>query len=236
MRDYSLFDRYLDDLARDIYGQPPDEGHSAWAFHALDWLVSVRDTFIDGLKDAAVLDVGCGQGFMCLPFENAGFRWKGVTLGTDFEKAFESYPDKVECADMTFLPFGNQTFDLIFARHVLEHSPFPILTLMEWRRVGRNLLLIAPAPDWWGVKGRNHYSVTNHDQLVWWLNRAGWRVKHEFEFKTDDPLFLKHLESYQRAVMGLDPYARKPKEVMEEYPKGAVEFRFICERGERIRR
>jgi hypothetical protein len=34
--------------------------------------------------------------------------------------------------DFHFIDSGGEIYDLIFARHALEHSPMPILALMEW--------------------------------------------------------------------------------------------------------
>ena len=228
-RDYFAFNKFVVRLTGDVYGQPTDPGHTAWALHAFDW---IRTTiYAEKEMVGQVLDVGCGEAFMCLPFEAIGMNWTGVTIGKDFERAkvvleeLKFDPAKVEEADMTFLPFNDNTFDLVFARHVLEHSPFPIITLMEWRRVtkpGGHLCLVSPAPHWWGVRGKNHYAVVPKQNLEWWLMRSGWHVQHEFNFHNRDPLFLKHLEVYQATG----------EKALGAYPVGDVEFRFICERGE----
>ena len=64
-----------------------------------------------------------------------------------------------------------------FPRHSLEHSPMPLLTLMEWHRVARQyLMLIVPNPDYYTYIGKNHYAVMDKQQLSWLLRRAGWRV------------------------------------------------------------
>ena len=43
-------------------------------------------------------------------------------------------------ADYNFLEYPDNSFDLVFSRHSLEHSPFPVLTLMEWYRVARDFM------------------------------------------------------------------------------------------------
>lgn len=224
MRDYKYFDHYLDGLKRDIYGQPPDEGHTAWAIHALDALLP------EGITNT--LDVGCGHGFLAPVFAARNIAWSGVTLGPDAISCQEKGL-MVEEADASFLPFENESFDLIFARHMLEHSPFPILTLMEWRRVSRNyLLLVAPAPDYWTYRGRNHYSVTTKEQLVWWLNRAGWEVINEAIFDNSNALFLDYWRADLIKVGHLNANrasTRFPKE------SKVVEYRFLCVRSEEIK-
>jgi len=237
MRDYTRFDERLDRLNRDVYAQPPDGGHTAWAEAALAWLLEKVYPGM-GRPVGRVLDVGCGQGFMCERFEQAGLGWTGVAIGEDVLRAQSHLAetgrstDKVQEADMSFLPFEGASFDLVFARHVLEHSPFPILTLMEWRRMvqfGGWLCLIAPAPHYWKYRGRNHYSVAPKELLKWWLMRGGWNPIHEVTFDNRDPLFLKHLEVYQNAIAGgRDPGNEKVEKVLAPYPPGPVEFRFLC--------
>jgi hypothetical protein len=79
--------------------------------------------------------------------------------------------------DFSFLDYPDNSFDLIFSRHSLEHSPMPLLTLMEWARVGANWLgLVLPAPEWYTYKGLNHYSVMNFEQVQVMLDVAGWHV------------------------------------------------------------
>jgi SAM-dependent methyltransferase len=239
MRDYTHFDQWVDDLTDDVYAQPPDPGHTAWALHALEWLKST--IYLDEPPRGKVLDVGCGQAFLARPFQQMGLEWQGVAIGEDvsFAKAklaeFNMDEGKVQEADMTFLPFEDEEFDLIFARHVLEHSPFPIITLMEWNRVtrlGGHLCLVAPAPHYWKYHGRNHYSIVPMPLLKWWCERSGWEQVHEFAFDSRDPLFLKHLGVYQDALAGARSTSHEATKVLEQYPQGPVEFRFIRRKGE----
>ena len=78
---------------------------------------------------------------------------------------------------------------IIFSRHYLEHSPFPLLTLMEWHRVSKKYLcLVLPNPEYFTYVGRNHYAVMgDKTQIRWLLRRAGWKIikrKYtEFEYR-----------------------------------------------------
>ena len=170
MRDFINVDRYLNELTGDIYAQPPDEGHT-------DRARLIINKWIPNLDPCeTVLDVGCGQGFTSFMFQHLGKTWEGVTLGQDYVRCVELGLN-VKNADMTFLPHENDSFHLIFARHVLEHSPMPLLTLMEWHRVSSNwLCVVSPTPDYWGTIGKNHYSVVHAQTLKWLLQRAGWYV------------------------------------------------------------
>ena len=215
MRDYQHFDGYLDSLDQDIYSQPPDDGHTVWAKQTIRWLSMA----IEGR--GTVLDVGCGQGF-CKPiFERRGWRWQGVTRGEDFIIAHRNHLP-VRDMDMTFLGFPDQSFNMIFARHVLEHSPFPLLTLMEWHRVARDMLvLVAPAPEHWGDRGRNHYMVLKKTHIKWLLERSGWKVLAEQDFTNKDGAYIATLKKVDLATAAQS----------EEIP---VEHRFICARSEPV--
>ena len=217
------FKGYLADLRKDVYKQPPDPGHASWALDGLNELLPD--------DNHTVLDVGCGQGFMKPLFEEEGMFWEGVTLGEDFKVCVENGL-AVHEADVSFLPFADDSYDLVFARQILEHSPCPVPALMEWRRVSKwYLILIAPAPEYWGYRGQNHYSVAPKEQLKWWLERAGWNCIQETVFTNHHPLFLKRwrqeLIKYGH-LKGGGAEAHFPEEHQD------VEYRFLCQIGEEV--
>ena len=74
MRDYTNFDKYLDQMSGEIYSQPPDPAHTAWAQTTL---AKFADNIDGGLDGKRVLDVGCGQGFMQAIFESQGAHYLG---------------------------------------------------------------------------------------------------------------------------------------------------------------
>jgi len=213
MRDYKRFDGYLSELTGDVYAQPPDGFHYAWGKQAIDALCSI----VEGARN--VLDVGCGQAVFASLFESKGLEWTGVTIGQDFEEARKVHPN-VYHADMTFLPFADGMFGLAFARHVLEHSPFPVITLMELRRVCHgHLIVILPAPDFWLVRGKNHYSVLPLNNWKWLLERSGWHPIQDRVVLTTD---LEYVNYNPRGTLVA---AEPPKE---------FEYWFLCEAAERI--
>ena len=83
-----------------------------------------------------------------------------------------------------------RSVDFIFLRHTLEHSPYPIFTLMEYNRVlkqGGKIYIEVPAPD---CERRheynlNHYSIFGANQLAALLLRAGFNVDLFNELKFD---------------------------------------------------
>lgn len=181
MRNYCHIERYLNELSGDIYEQPPDGGHQA----ALEIVILKWVSSLQGLN--SVLDVGCGQGQAFAALSKYAKRVTGVTLGNDAiicqEKDLEVYS-----YDMSFLPFDDNEFDLVFSRHSLEHSAMPLLTLMEWQRVARQwMLLVVPTLKAFGPGGLNHYYVLTPEQWANLLDRAGWHI-----IWTDDSEKMEH--------------------------------------------
>jgi SAM-dependent methyltransferase len=220
MRDYARFDKYLDDLTQDVRPQPADEGHKYWATAAFSTMLEQVPAHERGRNRC--LDVGCGDGFMEPVITAAGLKWSGVSIGADALYAMGRGLN-VRSEDMSFLTYEDGAFDLIFARHVLEHSPFPVVTLMEWRRVCAGyLLLVAPTPDYWEWYGRNHYAMANIKQLRWWLRRAGWYVARETVMSTTDDEFNRVWRNTKRVT---GQYPGREEFFPEVVP---VEYRLIC--------
>jgi len=193
MRDYTRFDEYLDQLYQDIYPQPEDVGHTEWAEDAISSFLS------QPLNISTVLDVGCGTGFCYDKLNSLGFTYVGVTASYEDYHEAKRHDRNVTLGDMTYLRWPEDSIDLIFARHVLEHSPFPIITLMEWWRVSKKyLFLIAPAPDYWQYIGKNHYSMANWEQLNWWLSRSGWKIDKAEILTTKHDLYSKHNPTWSK--------------------------------------
>lgn len=173
MRDYTHLDAHITKLYGDIYAQPEDDGHRELAEKVIDFWMSRMTTC------HSVLDVGCGTAFCQDFFGKWNVSYEGICLGEDFVQA-QSLGRNVRRMDFNFLDYHDNTFDLIFSRHSLEHSPMPVLTLMEWARVSTNWLgIVMPAVEWYGYLGKNHYSVATIEQIKHWVDIAGWKVMWE---------------------------------------------------------
>lgn len=179
---------YLDELSQDIYPQPQDPGHTSWSLDVLEtWRLRLSDAH-------SVMDVGCGEAFLQPWFELVGMEYAGVCRGEDFLKA-SSMRRTVYDMDFHFLDFPDERFDLVFSRHALEHSPMPLLALMEWHRVAKKfLILVLPNPSYWGWAGRNHYSVMQFEQAKFLLERAGWILVEYFITTEEIRLLCKKVE------------------------------------------
>jgi len=184
MDKYSNFERYYQELLGDIYPQPPDPWHTAKA-------KEVIDLWIPTINCRNVLDVGCGVGFTQDFFNVYGAEYLGLCLGDhDYEEA-RKLRNSVVIGDFNFIDQPDEYFDVVFSRHSLEHSPFPILTLMEWHRVSSAwLCLVVPRPEYVQWTGRNHVSVANREQVMFWLDRAGWKIIKEDDTCPEEYRFL----------------------------------------------
>lgn len=164
-----------------------DEGDSR--FHQ-ELTKQVVNTYVDILKlplDAKILDLGCGPGYFLDEMKDRGYTdLVGVTLSAGDIQICESKGHKIKKYDLSFLPqkdgYYDESMDFIFLRHALEHSPFPIISLIEYNRVlkqGGMIYIEVPAPDCerkheWNL---NHYSILGEQQLLALIHRTGFEVK-----------------------------------------------------------
>lgn len=176
-----------------------DEGDSGYHKTLTDQVVK---QFIDPLnlpKDAHILDMGCGVGYFLDAMKERGYtNTIGVTLSVNDIKECERKGHVAKQYDISFLPqidgYHDESVDFIFLRQSLEHSPFPIITLMEYNRVLRQhskLYIEVPAPDCARKHefNPNHYSILGETQLVALLIRTGFDVDslNYLEYEVNEP-------------------------------------------------
>ena len=176
-----------------------DEGDSQ--FHKV-LTKQVVETYIDPMelpKDAHILDLGCGPGYFLDEMKEREYtNVHGVTLSPGDIKICESKGHAIKKYDLSFLPqkegYYDESVDFIFIRHALEHSPYPIFSLMEYNRIlkqGSKIYIEVPAPD----GGRqhefnlNHYSIMGSQQLGALLIRCGFDIEkfNNLEFDLNVP-------------------------------------------------
>jgi SAM-dependent methyltransferase len=154
--------------------------------------------YIDPLalpKDAHILDLGCGPGYFLDEMKQREYtNLVGVTLSPGDTKICESKGHTVKPFDLSFLPQKNgyydESVDFIFVRHALEHSPYPIFSLMEYNRVlkqGSKIYIEVPAPDCERQHelNVNHYSILGSGQLGALLIRCGFNIDKFDNFEFD---------------------------------------------------
>jgi SAM-dependent methyltransferase len=176
-----------------------EEGDSL--FHK-DLTTQIVKQYIDPLeiaKNAKILDLGCGPGYFLDEMRERGYTdITGVTLSPGDIKICEDKGHSTKAYDLTFLPqkdgYYDESVDFIFLRQALEHSPYPIFSLMEYNRVlkqGSQIYIEVPAPNSerkheWNL---NHYSVFGEQQLAALLDRCGFVINSfdNFEFDLNVP-------------------------------------------------
>ena len=91
--------------------------------------------------------------------------------------------------DQSFLDFADETFDLVWCRHCLEHSPMPFFTLTQLVRVLKKDALIyieVPArPDTIALR-RAIRTITSVMGLSMWtqlIERAAITIKHAMQLE-----------------------------------------------------
>jgi ubiquinone/menaquinone biosynthesis C-methylase UbiE len=89
--------------------------------------------------------------------------------------------------EQSFLDFPDGSFDLVWARHCVEHSVMPFFTLRGFRRIlkpGGYLYLEVPAPDttFHHETNPNHYSVLSRSGWQSLLKRSGFAMRWEDDF------------------------------------------------------
>ena len=167
---------FIEKLQIQVYSEAPTELHGEITGRALEYL-SELFPINSGMK---VLDVGCGQGPALDWFKEQGFDYRGVTLSDEEIAICRARGFVVDKMDQSFLDYPDEIFDLLWARHVLEHSPFPLFTLEGFRRVlkpGGMLYVEVPAPDTIShhEKNPNHYSVFCKAAWIELLGRSGFK-------------------------------------------------------------
>lgn len=182
------FEAYLA-LARSTVYSEPDEGnfHNALIKQAVDAFIPMFDL----PSDAYVLDLGCGPGVFMDEMRARGQKnvW-GVTLSPEDVAACRAKGHGCTLGDISDLDDEDGAADLIWCRHALEHSPYPLFTLYEFNRVlkvGGGLYVEVPAPALPRQHefNPNHYSILGHDMWVALMQRAGFEVVEAREFSFD---------------------------------------------------
>jgi SAM-dependent methyltransferase len=176
-----------------------DEGDSEMHKGLTEQVVQM---YIDPLnipKNSKILDLGCGPGYFLDEMKKREYTDViGVTLSPGDIKACEDKGHTIKKYDLSFLPqsegYYDESVDMIFLRHALEHSPYPIFSLMEYNRVLKQygkIYIEVPQP---GCERRhetnlNHYSILGQDQLAALIVRTGFNIDkfENFEFDIEFP-------------------------------------------------
>jgi SAM-dependent methyltransferase len=168
---WTRINEHYQNLMKQVYPQPDEEGRIGLFREALIWSGL-------GIKFPckSILDIGCGEGYAQELLEYFGMNYTGIAWGNDV-KAAKNRGRNVTQMDMNSLDYPDKSFDGFIMSHSWEHSPMPILMLMEAKRVTKHYgLIVLPHPDWYKFRGRNHFSVMLPAQVENLLEHTGYQV------------------------------------------------------------
>lgn len=169
---------FMDRIASETYPEPLTEGHTDLTRQAMDLVLKEipEHHVYDGLQ---ALDVGCGQGPALRLFKEKGIKAYGIALNdADVAACQAAGFSRTLKMDQNDLQFPGAAFNLVWARHVVEHSVAPLWTLTEFYRVlrpGGWLYVEVPGPDTacCHEQNQNHYSVLGARAWMWLMVKAG---------------------------------------------------------------
>jgi SAM-dependent methyltransferase len=154
--------------------------------------------YIDPLnlkKDSKILDLGCGPGYFLDEMKSRGYTdLTGITLSPGDIKICEDKGHAIKKYDLSFIPqnegYYDESVDFIFLRHALEHSPYPIFSLMEYNRILKQfgkIYIEVPQPDCdrKHEENLNHYSILGQNQLAALIVRTGFNIDRFENFEFD---------------------------------------------------
>lgn len=105
----------------------------------------IRLTALAALTPQTVLEVGCGDGAVSAELGRRGFgaRRAGLEISAAAAAIAAQRPELAGVArfDGDRIPAGDDSHDLVFATHVLEHVPDPAGLAAEMRRVARHAVI-----------------------------------------------------------------------------------------------
>lgn len=144
-------------------------------------------------NNANFLDIGAGNCYIKdLLQDFVKIKYLGVTINNDEFKLARKNNIDIIFADMHDLPVTENSFDIVYASHILEHSVAPLVALLEWRRVlknGGHLILWGPiGRDFEGADNgtcvygcRDHLLTLTYWQYRWLFKLAQFYIEDDFD-------------------------------------------------------
>ena len=184
-RELESFKDFLELVRGHVYSEPLTDLH-----------IAVMDQIIPKIQGehsmhGPLLDIGCGDGYAMDKLRSLGVEdIMGITLSTEDAAAARGRGFEVTEQDMSFTNFGDASFKWLWVRHALEHSPFPLLTLLEFHRLlepGGKAYIEMPSPKCTRLLESydNHYSIMGPRQWTCLMRRAGFEIMDQGEVKFD---------------------------------------------------
>ncbi len=119
-----------------------DFGRPILEFNMRRWLDLIAEYVGPSNKNVELLDLGCGTGRFSIPIASKlGYKVTGADISRDMIQIAKEKPGSEnvgwDIQDATSLSYPNESFDVIFMSHLLEHTEDPLKVLIECHRVLR---------------------------------------------------------------------------------------------------
>lgn len=129
-----------------------------------------------------VLDLGCGDGHTVKILQELLPNANIIGLTANEEEAKDNSNDALQITfgDAHNLPFADSFFDVIYARHVLEHCIAPFIAISELNRVlslGGQAIIAVPENNEWADSYPDHYSVLSQSMWEKLFTQCGFTIK-----------------------------------------------------------
>ena len=165
------------------------------SFHD-DIIRQLASTFLPQLtkaNHAMIIDIGSGPGIFLESARALGYQnLVGVTLSDEDVTACQQRGFQTIKSSMSDLDLADESVDVIWCRHALEHSPYPLFTLYEFDRVLRpqgRMLIEVPAPDnaraFIHEYNPNHYSIMGLRMWDGLFEKSGFEIDQYFNSTID---------------------------------------------------
>ncbi len=142
---------------------------------------AVRDE-VAALRPTALLDVGCGEGFVLEALSGVYAEADAIDLSSEAVAACQARNPSVraQVGSVLALPFEDNAFDVVICLEVLEHLEQPQAAVAELSRVCRGqLVLSVPWEPWFqlGNLARGQYldRMGNHPEHIQRWTPGGFR-------------------------------------------------------------
>lgn len=166
----------------------------------------------------SLLDVGCSAGYVLEAARSLGLREAGLDVSAYTVELCRQRGYRAEQGTLTALPFADGEFDVVTAKHTLEHVTDPLKALSELRRVlspGGVALIVVPDADYLNIRlrprtgnslrpdglGWQHHVYFDGKSLVDACTRAGFET-----LLTSKALFRRRLARGVRAPVEVARY------------------------------
>ena len=146
------------------------EAGSDWSYNS-KWGDQMEDAIVNWLgksvpKSYRILDAGCGEGRGLAALRLNGFtNLTGIDITKEKVRSTLSKGIPAICSDIKNLPFKNDSFDVCFSSHTLEHTTSIKEAILSILKVSKILFYIVPineTKEFVKINNPSHVSPINH--------------------------------------------------------------------------